>query len=82
MGVDGPHKTAEYLQNTLKARLPLVVAGSQSALYVPSKGRPDMSILMPGIYPKPRPVAQTHGKVGKGAECPRGGAVLGKQPGS
>ena len=38
--------------------------------YVPSKGRPDMSILMPGIYPKPRPVAQTHGKVGKGAERP------------
>ena len=34
MGVDGPHKTAEYLQNTLKARLPLVVAGSQSTLYV------------------------------------------------
>ena len=33
LGVDGPHKTAEYLQNTLKARLPLVVAGSQSALY-------------------------------------------------
>ena len=38
--------------------------------YVPSKGRPDMSILMPGIYPKPRLVAQTHGKVGKGAERP------------
>ena len=35
MGVDDPHKTAEYLQNTLKARLPLVVAGSQSALYNP-----------------------------------------------
>ena len=38
--------------------------------YVPSKGRPDMSILMPGIYPKPRLVAQMHGKVGKGAERP------------
>ena len=38
--------------------------------YVPIKGRPDMSILMPGIYPKPRLVAQTHGKVGKGAERP------------
>ena len=32
LGVDDPHKTAEYLENTLKARLPLVVAGSQSAL--------------------------------------------------
>ena len=38
--------------------------------YVPSKGRPDMSILMPGIYPKPRPMAQTHRKVRKGAERP------------
>ena len=38
--------------------------------YVPSKGCPDMSILMPGIYSKPRLVAQTHRKVGKGAECP------------
>ena len=34
MGVDGPHKTAGHLQNTPKARLPLVAAGSQSALYV------------------------------------------------
>ena len=34
MGVDDPHKNAEYLENTLKARLPLVVAGSKSALYV------------------------------------------------
>ena len=33
MGVDGPHKTAGHLQNTPKARLPLVAAGSQSALY-------------------------------------------------
>ena len=33
MGVDGPHKTAGHLQNTPKTRLPLVAAGSQSALY-------------------------------------------------
>ena len=32
LGVDGPHKTAGHLQNTPKARLPLVAAGSQSAL--------------------------------------------------
>ena len=38
--------------------------------YVPSKGRPDMSILMPGIYPKPRPVAQTHGKSGRVQSAP------------
>ena len=33
MGVDGPHKTAGHLQNTPKTRLPLLAAGSQSALY-------------------------------------------------
>ena len=38
--------------------------------YVPSKGRPDMPILALSIYPKPRLVAQTHGKVKKGAERP------------
>ena len=32
LGVDGPHKTAEHLQNTPKARLPLGASGSQSAL--------------------------------------------------
>ena len=34
MGVDGPHRAAGHLQNTPKACLPLVAAGSQSALYV------------------------------------------------
>ena len=34
MGVDGPHKTAGHPQDTPRTRLPLVAAGSQSALYV------------------------------------------------
>ena len=37
---------------------------------VPRKGRPDISILILKIYPKPRPVAQAHGKVEMGAERP------------
>ena len=37
---------------------------------VPRKGRPDISILIFIIYPKPRPVAQAHGKVEMGAERP------------
>ena len=32
LGVDGPHKTARHPQDTLRARLPLAAAGSQSAL--------------------------------------------------
>ena len=31
-GVDGPHKAAGHLKNTPRTRLPLVAAGSQSAL--------------------------------------------------
>ena len=34
LGVEGPHKAAGYLQNTLGVRLPLSAAGSQSALYM------------------------------------------------
>ena len=37
---------------------------------VPRKGRPDISILIFIIYPKPRLVAQAHGKVEMGAERP------------
>ena len=51
----------------------VICSGVPKTLYcsdVRSKGRLDISILILVIYPKPRPVAQAHGKVKMGAERP------------